>query len=242
MIFRENEHKLYHELATTYDLFYSKVFNYQEFYESIAPSLQEKEVETILEVACGTGRLMKILEEKGYSVTGLDLSQDMLDIARSRVKGNLIHQDMRDIRINTRFDAVICLGSSFTYMQSDEDVEKALHSFYTHLEPGGVLMFDNIDYDRFDTSRHGKWKKGSHRFDEVEITSRTWSSDWNPMDGTWNTKWEWIIKKGDDICEIVEIQRLKSFRFSDLQEKLRETGFKNIEKIDNSRLLIQAEK
>ena len=57
---------------------------------------------------------MQILEEKGYRVTGLDLSSDMLDIARTRVKGNLIHQDMREIHLNERFDSVICFGGSFT--------------------------------------------------------------------------------------------------------------------------------
>ena len=103
-------------------------------------------------------------------------------------------------------------------------------------------MFDNIDYDRFDTSRHGKWEEGSHRFDDLEITSRTWSSDWNPVDGTWRVKWEWIINNGDNINKIVETQRLKSFHYSYLREKLRETGYGNIMKIDNRRLLIRAEK
>lgn len=183
---------------------------------------------------------MRILEEKGYAVTGLDLSKEMLDVAKTRVKGNLFHQDMRDIRIETRFDAVICLGSSFTYMQCDEDVEKALSSFQRHLEQEGVLMFDNFDYDRFETSRHGKWRETSHSFDDLEITRRTWSSDWNPSNGTWNTKWEWIINKGGNTRKIQESQRLKAFRFQYIQEKLQEAGFKNIEKIDAPRLLIRA--
>ena len=185
---------------------------------------------------------MRIFETNGYAVTGLDLSQDMLNIAKTRVKGKLIHQDMRDIRIDERYDAVICLGSSFTYMQGEEDVEMALYSFITHLYPGGVLLFDNFDHDRFDPSRHGKWTEESHCFDDLEITRRTWSSDWNPVDGTWRVSWEWIINDGEETSKTLETQRLKSFHYSYLREKLREAGFKNIEKIDNRRLLIRAER
>jgi len=185
---------------------------------------------------------MRILEENGYNVTGLDLSQDMLNIASGRVKGELVNQDMREIRIDKRFNAIICLGSSFTYNQCDEDVEKALNCFYTHLERGGVLLFDNFDYDRFNPDKHVKWDEESQSFDDLVITRRSKSSGWNPLDGTWTTEWLWTMKKGDDTREVYDKHLLKVYQYSYLRDKLQQTGFRDIEKIENNRLMIKAEK
>jgi len=66
-----------------------------------------------LKVGCGTGRLMAIMEENGYEVAGLDLSPEMLKIAKTRCRGELLRQDMREIRVSETFDALLCLGSGF---------------------------------------------------------------------------------------------------------------------------------
>jgi len=192
-------HRLYHELASVYDLFYSRIFDYDEFYGLIAPELEKRNASTILEVACGTGRLMRILEENGYTVTGLDLSGDMLAIARSRVKGDLIQQDMRRIKLDKKFDAVICLGAGFTYMQRDGDVENALNSFHRHLNDGGVLLFDNFDAERFNHDRFGKWEEETQSFDGLTITRRSRSSDWDLSSNTWKGDWVWRIEDEDGV-------------------------------------------
>jgi len=99
-----------------YDAIYPQIFDYNAVYSVLKPVFEENHVRTILEVACGTGRLMAILESEGYNVTGVDLSGEMLALARPRVKGALIQGDMRELDFSGEFDAVLCLGSSFTYM------------------------------------------------------------------------------------------------------------------------------
>jgi len=234
-------HRLYHELASVYDLFYSRIFDYDEFYSLIEPELEKRNASTILEVACGTGRLMRILEENGYTVTGLDLSGDMLAIARSRVKGDLVQQDMRRIKLDKTFDALICLGSGFTYMQRDDDVESALNSFHRHLNDDGVLIFDNFDAERFNHDRLGKWEEETHVFDGLTVTRRTRSSDWD-FSNTWTVDWVWRIEDEDSVKEVHDSQRLKAFRYTYLQKKLVEAGFRETELLRGRRLLIKAEK
>jgi len=183
---------------------------------------------------------MEILEEHSYIVTGLDLSQDMLNIARKRVKGDLIQQDMRRINLENRYDAIVSLGSSFTYIQSDEDVEDTLRGFYTHLNADGVLIFDCFDKDRLSTASHGKWDAESQSFDDLTITRKSMSSGWNQDDGTWLVDWEWTIQNNDDTKTVFEQQKLKAHTFKYLEKKLREVGFTDIEKQDTRRLLIKA--
>ena len=235
-------HRLYHELASVYDLFYSRIFDYDEFYSLIAPELEKRNASTILEVACGTGRLIKILEENGYIVTGLDLSGDMLAIARTRVKGDLVQQDMRRIKLGKTFDAVICLGAGFTYMQRDGDIESALSSFYRHLNDDGVLIFDNFDAERFNHDRFGKWEEETQKFNDLTITRRTRSSDWDSSSDTWTVDWVWRIEGMDGVKTVHDSQRLKAFRYTCLREKLVEAGFSEIGLLLGRRLLIRAEK
>jgi ubiquinone/menaquinone biosynthesis C-methylase UbiE len=135
------KHKLYYELAWIYDKYYERKFDYRNFYDVIAPHLEENKVINILDVACGAGHLIHILEEYVYRCTGIDLSDDMLSLARNRVKGKLLRQDIRRIKLKEQFDAVTCLGSAFTYMQTHMDVVQALRGFYRCIKDGGDTNF-----------------------------------------------------------------------------------------------------
>lgn len=185
---------------------------------------------------------MRILEENGYTVTGLDMSGGMLAIARSRVKGDLVQQDMRRIKLGKTFDAVICLGAGFTYMQRDGDVENALNSFHRHLNDDGALLFDNFDAERFNHDRFGRWDEETQRFDDLTITRRTRSSDWDSSSDTWTVDWVWRIEDDDGVKIVHDSQRLKAFRYTNLREKLVEAGFSGVELLRGRRLLVKAEK
>jgi SAM-dependent methyltransferase len=185
---------------------------------------------------------MEILENNGYTVTGLDISPDMLRIARRRVKGKLHQQDMRNINLPDRFDAIICLGGSFTYMQTEEDVTGALRSFYDHIKPDGVLVFDNFNREGFDASHQGKWWEETQSFDDVIIKRRTLSSGWSPEDGTWMVYWEWYISDESGTRQVNDSQKLQSYTFDYLKDKLQETGFTDVKRVENWRLLIKAKK
>jgi len=164
----------------------------------------------------------------------------MLAIARSRVKGDLVQQDMRRIKLGKTFDAVICLGAGFTYMQRDDDVENALNSFHRHLNDGGVLVFDNFDAERFNHDRFGKWEEETQRFDDLTITRRTRSRDWDLSSDTWTVDWVWRIEGIDGVKTVHDSHRLKAFRYAYLRKKLFEAGFDEVELLKGRRLLVKA--
>jgi SAM-dependent methyltransferase len=225
-----------------YDAIYPQIFDYRAVYDALKPVLEEKEVEFILEAACGTGRLMAILESEGYRVTGLDLSPEMLALARPRVKGVLVQRDMRELAFGEEFDAVLCLGSSFTYMSTDVDALKALRGFYGALKPGGVLVFDNFNAERFDLERYRDWRENVYRVEGATITRRSRNRDWDPESCRWVAEWEYIIEKNGSTQRVTDSGALKAFTYEQLSGLLCKTRFTGVKLLNSDRLTIKAEK
>jgi len=105
---------------------------------------------SILDLGCGTGRHDLLLAERGYEVTGVDLSAEMLAIANLQrapstpsASSLLFRQgDVRSIRLNRTFDAIVSLFHVISYQSTNEDLQRAFATARTHLNPGGVFIFD----------------------------------------------------------------------------------------------------
>jgi len=239
---RRDTHRLYHELAWVYDAIYPQIFDYKAVYGALKPVLEEKQVESILEVACGTGRLMALLESGGYRVTGLDLSPEMLALARPKVNGVLVQGDMRELGFREEFDAVLCLGSSFTYMSTDQGALKALRGFHSALKPGGILVFDNFDARRFDPERYRDWRESVYRVEGATITRRTRNRGWDSETYRWMTEWEYTIEKEGSTQRVTDSGALRAFTYEQLNGLLYEAGFTGVQLLNGDRLTIKAEK
>jgi ubiquinone/menaquinone biosynthesis C-methylase UbiE len=103
-----------------------------------------------LDVACGTGRHLEFLRRK-HPVVGVDLSREMLNIARDRLPGVcLVRGDMRTFRLKRRFDVVSCLFSAIGHLRTNDDVQRAFKNFARHLNPGGIAVVEPwIDPSKF---------------------------------------------------------------------------------------------
>jgi SAM-dependent methyltransferase len=96
----------------------------------------------VLELACGTGSILKHLQDS-YEVSGLDISKEMLSIARKKVpRAKLSRQDMVDFQIDERFDAVLCVYDSINHVRRFADWKKVFARVRQHLSPGGCFIFD----------------------------------------------------------------------------------------------------
>lgn len=103
----------------------------------------------ILEVACGTGRVLLPLAEAGFEVVGLDISRAMLNIAWEKVqsaglqdKVRLVLGDARDFDLGMRFNLAFVALNSFMHFVDDEDQVRVLRGIARHLKPGGFLILD----------------------------------------------------------------------------------------------------
>ncbi|MDM1049997.1 class I SAM-dependent DNA methyltransferase [Sphingobacterium hotanense] len=95
----------------------------------------------ILDLGCGTGEpIYGYFKEKGYSLCGVDASSAMLAIARRNFPdGDFIHQDMRDLDLDEKFDAIIAWHSFFHLAQHEQRDMFSL--FKKHLKTKGILLF-----------------------------------------------------------------------------------------------------
>jgi SAM-dependent methyltransferase len=108
----------------------------------------------ILELGCGTGRVLLPLARQGYRITGLDISPSMLDAARVKVDAEglgdrvtLVEQDMRKLKVGTRFNLVFAAINSFMHLLTIEEQLAVLDRIRHHLNPGGLLLLDLFNPD-----------------------------------------------------------------------------------------------
>ncbi|MFA6036483.1 MAG: methyltransferase domain-containing protein [Candidatus Micrarchaeia archaeon] len=123
---------------------------------------------SILDVPCGYGRHSIRLSEKGYRVTGLDINDEELAIAREEaerrgVRPEFVKQDMRGIgsRLLGRFDAVINMFFSFGFFYEERENVQAMAGFYGALKQGGRMLIHS------DVSREMIERGGNYKLEEV---------------------------------------------------------------------------
>ena len=106
---------------------------------------------TVMEIGCGTGAHAAELAEIGYEVSGVDMSEGMLESAESRrsslssdiaAKLDFTHGDARTVRLDRKFDVVISLFHVMSYQTSNDDLAAAFRTAGEHVKPGGVFIFD----------------------------------------------------------------------------------------------------
>lgn len=116
--------------------------------------LRARGKERVLDVACGTGFHSVRLTEAGFDVTASDGSATMVAKAfqNGQARGLILKTAQADWRwlnrdINGKYDAIICLGNSFTHLYKESDRRRALAEFYAALKHDGILILDQRNYD-----------------------------------------------------------------------------------------------
>jgi len=101
----------------------------------------------LLELGCGTGTMTELLQKAGYDMTGIDLSDEMLEKAiEKRDQSNLpilyLQQDMRSFELYGTMRAIVSVCDSMNYLLSEKDFIKTLKLVNNYLDPKGVFIFD----------------------------------------------------------------------------------------------------
>lgn len=111
---------------------------------------------SVLELGCGSGRLLLPLLRDGHAVTGVDLSTPMLRRCQERLdrlppslraRATLVRGDFRELRLGRRFSLVLCPFNAMMHLYTRQDLEAFLAVVRAHLAPGGRFAFDVMNPD-----------------------------------------------------------------------------------------------
>ncbi|MDE6974164.1 MAG: class I SAM-dependent methyltransferase [Lachnospiraceae bacterium] len=110
-------------------------------------ALLSSERNLVLDLGCGTGTLTELLAGKGFDMIGIDLSQEMLNIAmekKERSGSNVLYlcQDMRMLDLYSTVGTVVSVCDSLNYLLEDEEVVETFSLVNRYLYPGGIFIFD----------------------------------------------------------------------------------------------------
>jgi SAM-dependent methyltransferase len=136
--------RAYESLAPFYDRFTAES-DYEAWADTVEPLLHRHRpgASRLLDLACGTGESLLPFLRRGYEITGCDVSEAMLELAREKAPGvRLVRADITALPVVARFDVVTCFDDSLNYLCSPGELEAAFRSARRNLAPGGVFAFD----------------------------------------------------------------------------------------------------
>ena len=107
----------------------------------------EEEKNLVVELGCGTGSFTQVLRRKGYDIIGIDMSPEMLDLARKKSADSgldimYLEQDMRELDLYCTAGTIVSVCDSINYLLEDEDVINTFKLVNNFLFPKGVFIFD----------------------------------------------------------------------------------------------------
>ena len=219
---------MYTQFAEVYDELMSNV-NYTAWAQYYGELLKRQGIgrgARICECACGTGNLTIPLQKMGFSVTGMDLSQEMLWIAAQKARaqglqGLFVRQDMRSLRLHRPVDAVLATCDGVNYLLTQDDLQAFLSSAYDAIRPGGALIFD------VSTPHKLEQTLGNTTFceDTPHITFM-WQNRWQPRSRCVDLQLCIFVREADGrYRRMDETQRQRAWLAEELSAALKQAGF-----------------
>lgn len=219
---------LYKELATVYEAMYHTFIDYQAEYTLYSGLLKKFQKKQVVEIGCGTGNLVPYFIANGVEYTGVDLSEEMITLAKNKVpNGQFLQGDMRDFALEKPAQSIIITARTISYLLLNKDLNIAFANINKNLEMGGILCFDFIDASQF-VPIVAESKDIIHTAN-YQNTSYIRKSKWHlHFDYGMGFKWESVYYKKDGTA-LIEIgqdnSNLRTFTKDELTIFLRLNGF-----------------
>lgn len=126
----------------TFDVEYEKT---ADFLEEVFKKYAIKKPELVVDLACGTGTMCNLLSDKGYDMTGVDFSENMLSVAAEKSVGKNIlylNQDICEFELYGTVDVICCLLDSINHITDINSLDKLFSLANNYLNPEGLFVFD----------------------------------------------------------------------------------------------------
>lgn len=163
---------MHKEFAEIYDVFMKHV-DYKGWYKFLRSYIKTEG--EVLDLGCGTGEFIYRFLKDGFSVKGVDISEDMLRISKKKIESKnlknnnyeLIKKDIVNYENNSEADYIICNFDTVNYLKNEKEFEKFLEKSNKNLKKDGYLIFDIVTEEIFDEI----FENGIFLDEEPEYTS-----------------------------------------------------------------------
>lgn len=184
--------------------------------------------ELVLDLACGTGTLTAIMAKRGYDMIGVDMSCEMLDIAREKSQNEgldvlYLNQDMTEFELYGTVDAIICTLDGVNYLTEDGELEKTLRLAHNYLNPGGLMIFDiNTEYKL-------RCVLGNNTYvaEEKDIFY-VWQNEYDEKDRICYFNLDFFEKDGKQYNRYTEEQAERAYSLDEIESAAKKSGFNEI--------------
>ena len=223
---------MYTEFARYYDRLMDDV-PYEDWARFYAGLLEHHHIDPparCIECACGTGNLTIPLARMGYQIVGVDLSEDMLNIAQQKARKQgvmipFVHMDMRKLTVQRPVDAILATCDGVNYLTDSSEAIGFFRTVYKSLKPGGVFVFDVSTPYKL-AEKLGNAAFSSSQDDLVYI----WQGDYHKSKKLFSIHLDLFVLRQDGNYERIEEDQLQRAHDSDeLNSWLQDTGFSKIE-------------
>lgn len=150
--------------------------NYDLWVEFVEPYL--KKDDKILDLACGTGTFLTMLCLNGYkNVSGLDLSDEIIEIANEKRKINRLNidfyvEDMMSFKVAEKQDVITCFFDSVNFLKDKNEIKKLFNAVYNALKPNGYFIFDVFSREMLKEYTDNKYEKDFETFKINWVTKK----------------------------------------------------------------------
>ncbi len=220
----------YSEFAAVYDELMTDI-PYDSYVDLIKLAVGNLSDKRILDIGCGTGLLSVKLAKQGAQVTGVDLSEKMLEIAKQRANSlslpvHFQQQSMQQLEGFDGFDIAVIAIDSLNYLADKDDVLETFRNVYASLKNGGVLLFDVHSTFKTDVI----FMEGPFTFDNNHI-AYIWETEEGDYDHSVYSELAFFVKNQDgSYRRFDEVHTQRTFEIAEYVEMLEHAQF-SIERI-----------
>jgi len=222
---------MYNEFSEVYDHM-MEYADYDEIIKYLIDKIKEQGIKEgkLLDLGCGSGEILKKIP-KEYEVSGMDLSGEMLEIARTKIdsKIKLYHDDMRTFKTGEKYSSIISIFDTINHLTSNFELEMTLKNVNEHLEEGGIYIFDVVSREFME-----EMFPGGSFIDEREKMMVVWEHEYEEETGLDYVYVNFFIEDEDGrYRRIYEEHSKKIFSKEELELAIKNSGFEILEIDEN---------
>lgn len=215
----------YSGLARIYDYLVSGV-DFESWIDYVEALINRFELQTgsVADIACGTGNTAIPFARRGYSIIGVDIAEEMLNLAKVKTASDNIsitfsQQDMRYLSLPEKVDLITCFHDGLNYLLDINDIEKTFQAVYKNLKNDGAFIFD---------LNAVVWLSGADNsvtvIDDQDMTI-IWETGYDNKQDVWQVKLTGFVREDEYYKKFSETHCEKAYAPEEIAACLKRAGF-----------------